>query len=101
MTAYFDYPTATSSFSFDKARDGMLANVKGTLVSEKSICLGGYSGREVKMSGKTDDGTKFIARVRFYDVNRRIYMVQYIGRKPNDTSAKTTRFLDSFKVVKP
>jgi hypothetical protein len=103
MLAYFDYSKSTQSFSFDKARDGMLANVKGTLVSEKPISLGRYPGREVKISGKYDDGTEFISRCRVFDVDKRIYMVQFIFKKADDNSdaaAKATKFFDSFKVAK-
>jgi len=100
MLAYFDYTTA-SSFSFDKARDGMLANVKGTLVSEKPISLGRYPGRDVKISGN-NSGVEFLAHVKYYDVNKRVYMVQFIFNKTNDTpetDAKAKKFFDSFKVV--
>jgi hypothetical protein len=103
MAAYFDYSKSTQSFSFDKARNGMLANVKGTLVSEKPISLGRYPGREVKISGKGNDGIEFISRCRFFDVNKRIYMVQFIFKKANDNSeaaAKAAKFFDSFKVGK-
>jgi hypothetical protein len=102
MVAYFDY-TAANSFSFDKARDGMLGNVKGTLLKENSISLGGYPGREVKVAAKGSDGTEYIDRARFYDVNKRVYIVQAIVLKSNDTTeaaAKATRFFDSFKVIK-
>jgi hypothetical protein len=101
MIAYFDY-TAANTFSFDKARDGMLANVKGTLVSEKPISLGSYPGRDVMISG-SNGGVEFLAHVKFYDVNKRVYMVQFILSKTNDTpeaATKATKFFDSFKVVK-
>ena len=101
LIAYFDY-TSASSFSFDKARDGMLANVKGTLVSEKSISLGRYPGRDVKISG-SNGGVEFLAHVKFYDVNKRVYIIQFIVSKANDTpeaAPKATKFFDSFKVVK-
>jgi hypothetical protein len=100
MAAYFDY-TAANSFSFDKARDGMLSNVKGTLLSEKSISLGGYPGREARISGK-NNGVEFLTRVRFYDVNKRVFIIQFIVIKGNDSSeaaTKATKFFDSFKVV--
>jgi hypothetical protein len=103
MTAYFDYSKSSQTFSFDKARDGMLANVKGTLVSEKPVSLGRYRGREVKISGKYSDGTEFISRCRIFDVDKRIYMVQFIFKKENDNSeaaAKATKYFDSFKVPK-
>ena len=103
MLAYFDYSKSTQTFSFDKARDGMLANVKGTLVSEKPISLGRYPGREVKISAKSDDGTELISRCRFFDVNKRIYIVQFLFKKANDNSeaaATASKFFESFKVAK-
>jgi hypothetical protein len=103
MAAYFDYSKSTQSFSFDTARDGMLANMKGTLVSEKPISLGRYPGRELKISGKLNDGTEFISRCRFFDVNKRIYLVQLLFKKANDNgevAAKATKFFDSFNVAK-
>jgi hypothetical protein len=102
MLAYFDY-TGANTFSFDKARDGMLANVKGTLQSEKPISLGRYPGREVRISAKSNDGTELISRCKFFDVNKRIYIVQFLFKKANDNSeaaAKATKFFDSFKVAK-
>jgi len=35
------------TFSFDNARDGMLAAGKGTLISESSISLNNAPGREI------------------------------------------------------
>jgi hypothetical protein len=104
MLAYFDYSKSTQTFSFDKARDGMLANVKGTLVSEKPISLGRYPGREVKISAKSSDGTELISHCKFFDVNKRIYIVQFLFKKTNgngEDAAKATKFFDSFKVNAP
>ena len=102
MVAYFDY-SAANTFSFDKGRDGMLANVKGTLLNEKSVSLGGYPGREVNIAANASAGVAYIVHARFYDVNKRIYLIQFIIPKSDDTSeaeAKATRFFDSFNVVK-
>lgn len=102
MIAYFDYTTA-NTFSFDKARDGMLANVKGTLVSEKPIKLGRYPGRDAVISAN-NNGVEFLSHVKFYDVNKRVYIIQFIVLKSNQTSemgAKATKFFDSFKVNAP
>ncbi len=102
MVAYFDY-TAANTFSFDKARDGMLANVKGTLQSEKPIKLGRYPGRDVMISAN-NNGVEFLSHVKFYDVNKRIYIIQFIVSKSSqtiETGANATKFFDSFKVNAP
>jgi hypothetical protein len=102
MIGYFDY-TPAMSFSLEKGRDGMVAAVKGTLLSENSISLGGSPGLELKVSAKGEDGVEYIVHARFYDVNKRVYFVQFIIPKPDDTTTaaeKMAKYFDSFKVVK-
>jgi hypothetical protein len=90
------------TFSFDNARDGMLAAGKGTLVSESSISLGGFPGREMRVLMKGPNEVEYIDRVRFYHVGMRIYLLQYFFLKSEDGSAlvtaKAEKFFDSFKV---
>ncbi len=98
---YFDY-TPTMTYSLDKGRDGMLAAVKGTLLSEEAISLGGNPGREFKVFVKTEAGMEFLIHGRMYDIGRRIYALQHLFLKSSDSPAnakKTTRFFDSFKVT--
>jgi hypothetical protein len=98
---YFDY-TPNMTFSLDKARDGMLAAVKGTLLSEEIISLGGNPGREFKVFAKTETGMEFLIRARMYDIGRRIYALQHLVLKSSDSpviAEKTTKFFDSFKVT--
>ena len=98
---YFDY-TPAMVYSLDKGRDGMVAAVKGTLLSEEAISLGGNPGRELKVSVKTEAGIEFLIRARMYDIGRRIYALQHLTLKSSDSPAiakKTTRFFDSFKVT--
>lgn len=97
---YFDY-TPEMSFSLDKARDGAIGAVKGTLLSEEAISLGGYPGRELKIAAKNSD-LDLLIRARIYDVGRRVYVLQHIIQKSSDSPAvaqKTARFFDSFKVT--
>jgi hypothetical protein len=99
--SYSDY-LSDMTFSFDDARDGMLAAAQGTLISENSISLGGAPGRELKVLFKVSGAGEYINSVRFYDVGRRIYLLQYFFPKTEDGSvavtAKAKKFLDSFKV---
>jgi hypothetical protein len=102
IVGYFDV-APNMTFSFDKARDGMLAAVKGTLLAEKAISLGGYPGREAKISTKGSDDTEYIALVRFYQVEKRIYVVQFIVTKSADpaiSAEKSAKYFDSFQVTK-
>ncbi|HJX24612.1 MAG TPA: hypothetical protein VJ252_00525 [Chthoniobacterales bacterium] len=102
LIGYFDH-TAAMSFSLDKARDGMVGAVKGTLLSESSISLGGSPGRELKISATGEDKVDYIIHARFYHVANRVYCIQFIIPKPEDVAAageKMNRYFDSFKVVK-
>jgi hypothetical protein len=101
LIGYFDHVPGTT-FSLDKARDGMVGALKGTLLSESAISLGGSPGRELKVTA-TSDGTEFLLRARFYDVDKRVYVLQFIIPKSEDDSAsaeKAARFFDSFQVTK-
>ena len=100
IVGHFDY-APDMVFSLDKARDGMLNAVKGTLLKEEAISLGGSSGKELKISSK-NEGFDLLLRIRFYQIGRRIYVLQHIFQKSSESPAlavKTTRFFDSFKVV--
>lgn len=100
MVGYFDYPN-TVVFSLDQARNGMVNSLNGTLLEEESISLGGSPGRQVKIAAKTEDGMDFVDRARFYDVNRRIYVLQCLVPKSADGEAAAQtcgQFFDSFRV---
>jgi hypothetical protein len=90
------------TFSFDSARDGMLAAAKGTLISESSISLNSAPGRELRVLIKGPNGEEYFDRVRFYNVGMRIYLLQYFFARSGDGSAlvtaKAEKFFDSFKV---
>jgi hypothetical protein len=102
MVGYFDY-TGNMVFSLDKARDGVLDATKGTLIKEEPITLGGNAGRELKVATKNGDFDLLI-RIRFYEIGRRVYVLQHIFQKAADSpqiTVKTTRFFDSFKPTTP
>ena len=97
---YFDY-ASNMNFSLDKARDGMVNAITGTLLSEQAISLGGYPGRELKISAK-HAGFDLLVRARIYDIGRRVYSLQQVVQKSADSptvAEKATRFFDSFKLT--
>lgn len=101
MVGYFDYVPGTI-FSADRARDGMVERVKGTLISEHAISLGGYAGRELKVAAKPSEG-EYIILARFYETEKRVYVLQYIFPKSLENDAigtKAAKFFDSFQVLK-
>ena len=100
MIGYFDYASDVT-FSLDKGRDGMVTSIRGTLLDEHSMSLGGAPGRQIKVAAKTEEGLEFIDRARFYDVKPRVYVLQCIFPKAMDSSAIAERcdqFFDSFRV---
>jgi hypothetical protein len=101
MVGYFDV-APNMTFSFEKARDGFLAAVKGTLLSEKVISLGGYAGREANVSANGGSGIEYLILVRFYQVEKRIYVIQFIVAKSADaaiSAGKSAKYFDSFQVT--
>ena len=113
IVGYFDAVPGTT-FSQDKARDGMVAAVKGTLVNETAISLSGYSGRELNISTKlgTDepkpgtaavDAVEYFDKARFYEVEKRIYVLQLLAPKSlwgSELKAKAAKYFDSFQIIK-
>ena len=101
MVGYFDQGPETV-FNFDRARDGMVAAIKGTLLNESPITLEGNPGRELKIA-LASHGTEFLVRARFYDVGERVYMLQFIVPKSRESVAaveSATKFFDSFHLAK-
>lgn len=114
MIGYFDNVPGTI-FSADAARDGMVKRINGTLISETAISLGGFPGRELKVLAKPAryeqpaegtkpaDGVEYTVRARFYEVDKRVYVLQLISPRSLDSealAAKATKYFDSFQVVK-
>ena len=103
MVGYFD-SAANMTFSFDKARDGFVAAVKGTLLGEKAVSLDGNPGRELKVLAKISEADELIMMVRFFQAGMRIYVIQLIVPKSSEaaTSAeKNVNYFDSFRIIKP
>jgi hypothetical protein len=104
MVSYFDY-TVLMTFSLDKASGGLVGGVKGKVLSEHKISLGGTPGREVKFTGQGADGSDFLGRARFYNEGRRVYLIQIITPRSSESSErllysdKAQKFFDSFQVV--
>jgi hypothetical protein len=90
------------TYSLNQARDGIVERT-GTLLSESKISLGAYSGLEMNVSAKRPDGTEFLVRVRIYDVDRRVYVLQFIIPRSEDdnvSAENAARYFDSFRVTK-
>ena len=85
LIGYFDRVPGTT-FSLDKARDGFVNAIKGTLISENNITLAGQPGLEARVEGTGSDGAQYVLRVRIYNMGTRIYVVQFIAAKADADS---------------
>jgi len=101
MIGYFDYQSGTI-FTVDKARDGMIQAVKGTLLDETLITAGGSSGRQFRVLAKDPSGAEYIIRARVYDIDQRVYVLQFIAPKSTEAenADKAARYFDSFQITK-
>ena len=101
FVGYYDYASAMT-YSLNQARDGIVERT-GTLLTESKISLGEYRGLEMNVSAKRPDGAEFLVRVRIYDVDRRVYVLQFIIPRSEDdnvSAEKAVRYFDSFRVTK-
>ncbi len=101
FVGHYDYASAMT-YSLKQARGGIVASL-GTLLNETEISLEGHPGLEMHISAKRPGGTEFLVRVRIYDVDRRVYVLQFIipRSEDNDISAqKATMYFDSFRITK-
>jgi len=80
----------------DNARDGAVKNVKGTLLSEQKIKLGGYPGRHIVVNTKDNR----IAQ-RFVLYGNKLIQAIYVGAAGEETQPNAVRFFNSFAVVQP
>lgn len=101
LVGYFDHLPGTT-FSADRARDGMVSAVKGTLVSERIISLSGYPGRELRVAAKFDT-TDYILLAKLWDTENRVYVLQVVYPKSSESEAMNTnaaKYFDSFQILK-
>lgn len=103
---YIDYPESLlDSVStpekleafFAQSRDGAVANMGGSLVSEKKLEIDGNQGMEYNISIMEDS---FLARMQYYLVGTRGYILQVISKKGTEDNEDAKRFLTSFKLTK-
>jgi hypothetical protein len=86
-------------FTMSEARDGMVRNVNGTLLSETAITLGAYSGVDLVITAEAQ-GNAYVMNVRAIHTPRRAYVIQAIFlRNAPYQSEKTARFFSSFQLT--
>lgn len=104
IVGYNDFPdnaatqNADAEGLLDKARDGAVRNVNGTVTSEKSVTMNGHPGKEFNGESTTPQPATFTARI--YWVSPRLYQVLYIRPKSAAAASENgQKFLDSFQLT--
>jgi hypothetical protein len=101
--AYWDL-TPDQTYSLDDWHDGQIKDLKGkgTVLTDNSITLSGYPGRQL-VTVEKDSGEDRVGWQRLYKVDERIYLVifTYLKSDENDAlKAKGSKFFDSFQITK-
>jgi hypothetical protein len=104
LVNYTEYPeglvdsrdTAKLDGIFRSSIDGAAKNVNGKILSEKTISLRGFPGREVKISFQ--EGLDIIT-MRIYLVNNKMYLLETIAETAKDGNDVIARFMNSFDLL--
>ena len=89
----------TQVFTISDARDGIVRNVGGTLLSETAITVGAYNGADLVLTAAAQ-GNSFVMNVRIIHTPRRAYVVQTIYQPTAPyQSEKTARFFGSLRIT--
>ena len=101
--AYTDYPAAALAAEhrreqMDAARDALLRNIQGGVLSEEDVAIAGFPGRQVYAEGRVGaDGA--LLKARFVVVGNRLYQIAYVGAKDGIAMADVDMFLTSFGLL--
>jgi hypothetical protein len=100
LAGYNDFTTdqvtgRDSMEMLDGAREGMLKNVKGTLVREKKISIGGHPGRELEV----DAPGEMVVFVRVFLANKRLIQMLVVMPRAALASEDIKTFFGSFRLI--
>jgi hypothetical protein len=102
IASYSDYPqnvlTSDPQAVLDAFRNSAVTSVDGKLLSERSISINGYLGRELKIK-IADDSDTAIVRLRIYLVGNRLYYIYTLALEERASSSSIDKFLNSFKLL--
>ncbi|NTW99209.1 MAG: hypothetical protein HGB35_04635 [Geobacteraceae bacterium] len=101
VVTYSDFPVAVnqtvdSKAVLDSSRDGAVASFQGKLLTETSISIDGFPGRDLKI--ESPDGLHTV-RLRIFLVKNRLYQVMIVTTKERVDLKDNFKYLDSFKLL--
>jgi hypothetical protein len=85
----------------DATRDGIIATLKATLISEEKLMMGENPGRDLEYSLTAPNGVAYLGRTRFYVVGPALYSLSYVSRKDLDQALSgemAQKYFSSFKL---
>ena len=97
---YADYPEQlmqklrSADAVLSNASTADVENIRGTLVSEKTLTLDRYPGRELQI-----ENADIRMRVKLFFVNKRLYKLAVVGPKQTDFSGDDEKFMTSFHLT--
>lgn len=86
----------------DSGRDGAVANVSGTLQSEKEVTVAGFPGRDFTFTveaGQSPTGKGITGTARAVLTKDRLYQVMYLEATDKADPAVAQAFLESFQLA--
>lgn len=98
--AYSPLPKGDPAAVLAAARDGLLRNIDGRLVTEREVAIRGTAapGREFTGEGMVG-GTPMLIAARLVASDNRFYQVVFVGRKDRAEKVDLPLYLGSFTVV--
>jgi len=101
---YFDFPEVKTDVDLESPEfiesmaNGSFKEMGGGSFTKKKIDFEGYPGMEVEGDIRKES-TKGMARLRYYVVEKRIYILEVVGFDSFVNSGNTDRFLNSFRLI--
>jgi len=101
--SYVDYPQSfvqqiDPEIILDNARNAGVSNAQGTLLSEHTISLEEYPGRELRIKYPTP-GREITIHNRIFLVDNRFYQIMLTTPKEESFSEDIGKFFDSFVLL--
>ncbi len=98
---YIDYPAPTVRQKgveqlLQEARDGSVNNVRGRLLKERDILVGGYPGKEIEYEGEASTEETYKSRMCL--VKERLYVV-LVTVPRGGSPERAEKFLNSFRLL--
>ena len=103
--SYGDYPESiiqkiSPQVILDGARNGMVSNINGKLISETKIALEGNPGRELLIDVLAGKGQEMTLKTRIFLVKNRLFQIMWLAPKGRASIIEMDAFLQSLKLLK-